>query len=164
VIFSLTVGGAAYGRYSYTSSREVDRIAKQLTGRVYEVLSAQASLHAADPGGHQDSHVPIAQLRDDILRNEYSTWRRKKVWDAVQKKVERNSNVRPMVREGRSGDVGRVWEWVGAVGMLESPPASYERRKSGRVSFGGEQWIEPRSEDHSEVSQVTRWKEGGQYY
>lgn len=150
----------AYGRWSYTSSRDVERIAKQLTGQVYEVLSSQAALHATDPGAYRDSHVSVAQLRDDILRNEYSTWRRNKVWDAVQKKVERNSNVRPMVREARSGDVGRVWEWVGAVGMIESPP---ERRKSGRVSFGGEQWIEPRSEDHSEVS-VSRWKEGGQYY
>ncbi len=49
--------------------------------------------------------------------------------------------------------------------MIESPPTSVEgRRKSGRVSFGGEQLIEARSWDESEVSEVSRWKEGGQYY
>ena len=109
----------------------------------------------------------MAQLRDDVLRNEYSTTRRKQLWERVQQKVEHNSNVRPMVREGRSGDVGRVWEWVGAIGMLESPPTStsHERRKSGRVSFGGEQWISPRKEDYSsEMSQVSKWEEGGRYY
>ncbi|KAK5169157.1 inner nuclear membrane protein enriched at telomere/subtelomere region [Saxophila tyrrhenica] len=160
----MAVSSAAYGRQRYISSRTVESVAKQLTGRVYEVLSEQAALHAADPNSYRDNHVSVAQLRDDILRDEYSTWRRKKVWDAVQKKVERNSNVRPMVREGRSGDVGRVWEWVGAVGRLESSPQSggHERRKSGRVSFGGDTFIEPRREE--EVGEVTRWKEQGGYY
>jgi hypothetical protein len=129
----------------------------------------QAAMHASDPARHRDNYVPVAQLRDDVLRNEHSTFRRKKIWDKVQQKVERNSNVRPMVREGRSGDVGRVWEWTGAIGMLESPQSAssgdrHQRRKSGRVSFGGEQWIEPRSVDNSEMSEVSRWEEGRQYY
>ena len=108
----------------------------------------------------------MAQLRDDVLRDEFSTMSRKKLWEKVQKKVEHNSNVRAVSRESRSGDVGRVWEWIGAIGMLESPPNSNEhRRKSGRVSFGGERWIEPSLVDSStEMSQVGRWKEGGSYY
>lgn len=108
----------------------------------------------------------MAQLRDDVLRDEFSTMRRKTLWEKVQRKVEHNSNVRPMVREGRSGDVGRVWEWVGAIGMLESLPPSNDRRKSGRVSFGGERWIEPATDvEHStEMSQVSKWEEGRQYY
>lgn len=124
----------------------------------------QASLHASDPDTYRENYIPMAQLRDDVLRNEFSSMRRKKLWEKVQQKVEHNSNVRPMVREGRSGDVGRVWEWVGAVGLLESPPQSNERRKSGRVSFGGERWIEPASEHSTEMSQVGRWEEGKQYY
>ena len=42
------------------------------------------------------------------------------MWEKVQKKVEQNSNVRPMVREGRTGEVSRVWEWIGALGVAES--------------------------------------------
>lgn len=119
---------------------------------------------------YRENYVPMAQLRDDVLRDEYSTYRRKKIWERVQRKVERNSNVRPMVKEGRSGDVGRVWEWVGAVGRIESPPSTggLQKRKSGRVSFGGEQWIppSPRGEEGSEMSEVnsSRWREGGQYF
>ena len=80
----------------------------------------------------------MAQLRDDVLRDEFSAARRKKLWEKVQKKVESNSNVRPMVREGRTGDVGRVWEWIGAVGAIDNTPYS-DRRKSGgfRDSLGG---------------------------
>jgi hypothetical protein len=129
-----------------------------------EKLSNQAALHAYDPNVYREDYLPVPQLRDDVLRNEWSTFRRKKLWEKVQQKVEHNANVRPAVRESSSGDVGRVWQWVGHVGLIESPPSSgHERRKSGRVSFGGEQWIPPRS-DTPEMSQVAKWKEGGQYY
>ena len=154
-----------YGRHRITSGRETDGLAKELTGLALERLSTQASLHASDPNTYRENYIPMAQLRDDVLRNEYSTTRRKQLWEKVQQKVEHNSNVRPMVREGRSGDVGRVWEWVGAIGMIESPQTSNERRKTGRVSFGGEQWISPRKDDSTEMSQVTKWDEGrGPYY
>lgn len=129
-----------------------------------EKLSQQAALHAYDPAGYRENYISVAQLRDDVLREEFSASRRKKVWDRVQRKVEGNSNVRPMVREGRSGDVGRVWEWVGAVGMIESPPGTGDKRKSGRVSFGGgsERLLEPR--DDSDVSAVQKWEDGGKPY
>ena len=161
-----TVG---YGQKSITTSRDTEARAKQLASLALEKLSTQASLHAADPDTYQENYIPMAQLRDDVLRDEFRTSSRKKLWERVQRKVEHNSNVRPMVREGRSGDVGRVWEWVGAIGMLESPPTAGgggDRRKSGRVSFGGERWIEPRAEGNSEqeMSEVKRWEEGRQYY
>lgn len=107
----------------------------------------------------------MAQLRDDVLRDDHNANRRKKLWDKVQRKVEGNANVRPMVREGRSGDVGRVWEWVGAIAMLESPPDSGNRRRSGRVSFGGERLIEPRAEPElEERGTVQKWEEGRRYF
>ena len=170
MISLLTVSSAAYARYSITSGRERETKAKQLAGVALDRLSQQAALHAAEPDIYREGYLPMAQLRDDVLRSEWSTFNRKKLWDEVQKKVEKNSNVRPMVREGRSGDVGRVWEWVGAVGMIESPDGgeNVRRRKSGRgVSFGGERWIEPSSivsGDGSEMSEIGRWKEGGSYY
>lgn len=126
-------------------------------------------MHAAEPEIYTEGYLPMAQLRDDVLRDEFSSMRRKKLWERVQQKVEHNANVRPMVREGRHGDVGRVWEWVGAVDMIEAPPSGGSndggrRRKSGRVSFGGERFIEPPTEYSTEMSQVSKWEEGGQYY
>lgn len=133
-----------------------------------EKLSTQAALHAHDPSVYREDFLPVPQLRDDVLRSEWSTFRRRKLWEKVQQKVEHNANVRPAVRESSSGDVGRVWQWVGHVGLIESPPSTgggHERRKSGRVSFGGEQWI-PAHGGTPEMSQVgaSKWKEGGSYY
>jgi hypothetical protein len=111
----------------------------------------------------------MAQLRDDVLRDEFSASRRTKLWEKVQKKVESNSNVRPMVREGRTGDVGRVWEWIGAVGAIENSPYS-EKRKSGgfRDSLGGiagEKFLEPESaEKKNEGRSLGKWEEKQNYY
>lgn len=164
----LILTSGTYTRYRITSSRDTETRAKRLAALALDKLSYQATLHAAEPQTYTEGWVSMAQLRDDVLRNEWSTWNKKKLWDKVQQKVEKNANVRPMVREGRSGDVGRVWEWVGAVGMIESPGdvEVNNRRKSGRVSFGGERWIEPSSFDSTEMSEVkgSRWEEGRQYY
>ena len=65
----------------------------------------------------------MSQLRDDILRNEFSASRRQKLWDKVQQKVEQNSNIRPTVRESHTGEVSRVWEWIGLLGLSESSPS-----------------------------------------
>jgi hypothetical protein len=109
--------------------------AKQLASFALEKLSYQATLHASEPEIYRENYMSVAQLRDDVLRDEFSADRRKKLWDKVAKKVEGNANVRPAVREGRSGDVGRVWEWTGAVGYLESATGVENRRKSGRMAI-----------------------------
>ena len=82
-----------------------------------------------------ESWISVGQLRDDVLRDEFSASRREKMWRRVRGVVERNANVRASVREGRGGDVSRVWEWIGSVGLLEEGG----RRSGGgkRVSFGG---------------------------
>jgi len=114
----------------------------------------------------------MAQLRDDVLRDEFSASRRKKLWEKVQKKVEANSNVRPMVREGRTGDVGRVWEWIGAPAAIENSPYAdkVDRRKSGgfRSSLGGlagEKFVEPEVAEVKEENRSRgRWEEKKAYY
>ncbi|CAK3906279.1 Inner nuclear membrane SRC1 [Lecanosticta acicola] len=171
----LVLSGGTYGRRRITSSHETEAKAKKLASLALEKLSLQAAYHAAEPEIYKENYISVAQLRDDVLRDEFSASRRKKLWERVQRKVEGNANVRPMVREGRSGDVGRVWEWVGAVGYLESPQQSGEnRRRSGRVSFAGDdsRLIEP-SEEFSESALqrsetkpvVKKWSEGrGTYY
>ena len=66
----------------------------------------------------------MSQLRDDVLRNEFSAKRRQKLWEKVQMNVETNSNVRARVAEGRSGEISRVWEWIGAVSAIDDGHAS----------------------------------------
>lgn len=107
----------------------------------------------------------MAQLRDDILRDEFSAKRRQKLWERVQRKVEQNSNVRPSVRENRSGDVSRVWEWVGAIGAIEDGGI---KKEQGQLS-GGEYGAltngsadSPRVKD--EMRETKKWEEGHPVY
>jgi hypothetical protein len=119
-------------------------------------LANQAALHAQDKEAFPESWISIGQLRDDVLRDEHSISKREKLWAKVRNVVEMNANVRSSQRESRSGEISRVWEWIGAVGGLEN--RERERRKSGRVSWGvydehsspvsgmdaGPKWEEPR--------------------
>ncbi|KAI5303506.1 inner nuclear membrane protein enriched at telomere/subtelomere region, partial [Ascosphaera atra] len=38
------------------------------------------------------------------------------MWQGVKAVVEANANVRASVRESRTGDITRVWEWIGGIG------------------------------------------------
>ncbi|WPH00274.1 Hypothetical protein R9X50_00309800 [Acrodontium crateriforme] len=176
-IFFLASSGL-YTQRRITSGRTTESQAKQLARLALDKLSEQASLHAADPSTYRESYISVAQLRDDVLRDEFRPDRRRKLWEAVQRKVEANSNVRPMVREGRSGDVGRVWEWVGAVSRLESPPSAFAsgNKEKKRVSFGvpnnGRRLIKEEESGDESLSMIKRetptnaakWEEGRQYF
>ncbi|KAI9661276.1 MAG: inner nuclear membrane protein enriched at telomere/subtelomere region [Bathelium mastoideum] len=112
----------------------------------------------------EEAYISVAQLRDDVLQAEFSAARRKKVWERVAAKVEGNANVRPMVREGRNGDVSRVWEWVGAVGALEDGGVASRRRESGRLSLGFREspsLMVERGEDSSTVELPERGRAKG---
>lgn len=120
----LVVASILYGRYSILEARNTEARAKQLATVTLERLAAQAAYARTvrrSSGDGDESYISVSQLRDDVLREEFSSTRRQKLWQKVQLKVEGNSNVRSMVREGRSGEVGRVWEWIGAIGAIESP-------------------------------------------
>ena len=106
-----------------------------LVATTLDRLATQAALHAR--GDAAESWISVGQLRDDVLRDEFSDKRRESLWKRVSAVVEKNANVRASVRESRSGDVSRVWEWIGRVGLLDE---SWSDRRSGggkRVSFGG---------------------------
>lgn len=99
-------------------------------------LATQAALHVR--GDAVESWISVGQLRDDILRDEFSDKRRESLWKRVGAVVERNANVRASVREGRGGDVSRVWEWIGSVGLLDESWSGGRGSGGGkRVSFGG---------------------------
>ena len=79
----------------------------------------------------------MGQLRDDVLRDEFSDQRREKMWKRVRNVVEKNANVRASSRELRGGDVSRVWEWIGSVGIYDDPKYSGRKSAGKRVSWGG---------------------------
>ncbi|KAF2753759.1 hypothetical protein EJ05DRAFT_521630 [Pseudovirgaria hyperparasitica] len=160
-LFGMTGG---YGYLKITSGRKTEATAKHLATYALDRLAQQAALHAHDSTSFPENWISMGQLRDDILRNEFSASRRQKLWERVQKKVEQNSNVRPMVREGRSGDVSRVWEWIGAVGALDSVPSS-GRRQSSKYSLGGIASSSPAGvgQDRSEM-EMKSWDEGRPIY
>ncbi|KAF2877756.1 sister chromatid separation protein-like protein [Massariosphaeria phaeospora] len=156
----LGVGGAAYGRYSYNTSRKMEARAKYLASEVFDRLANQAAVNNQDYDS--DLGISMAHLRDDILRNEFSSARRQKLWERVQKKVELNSNVRAAVREGRSGDVSRMWEWIGPVKLLEDG-RSGGKRESGRRSLGPAFGSSPPS-GSKEMKDNKTWDEGRPIY
>ena len=136
----MVLASAGYARLSITSARATEEQAKQLASYALDRLATHAAQHLLDPSSTPEAWVSMTHLRDDILRDEFSAAKRTKLWEKVQKKVEQNSNVRPSVREGRHGDVSRVWEWVGAVHTIEGAPANIRRSGGARYSltpFGG---------------------------
>lgn len=144
-----------------TASRSTEETAKKLAELALDRLSTQASLHAADPDAYPEPYISMSHLRDDVLRNEFSAKRRAKLWERVKIKVEGNSNCRPMVREGKHGDVSRVWEWIGAVQAIEG----VDGPGSGRPSNGKRQsarFGNIASSPHSEFSTVPEVKKGGE--
>ncbi|KAK5798463.1 hypothetical protein VI817_004753 [Penicillium citrinum] len=115
-------------------------------------------------------------MRDDVLRSELHGKRREELWRRVQRIVEGNANVRAAVREGRSGDVARSWEWIGGIGGVGVSGGEYEgsaRRESARFSLpspssnvdAGHQ-VSKGVNDESATSprQSRRWDEGRPIY
>lgn len=103
-------------------------------------LATQAALHGR--GDAAEAWVSIGQLRDDILRDEFSVARREGIWKKVRAVVEMNANVRTSVREGRGGEVSRVWEWIGSVGLLGEDAWSAGRKSNTRMSLVGPEMLE----------------------
>ena len=121
---------------SYFYIRSLIRTARSDTARIPSLvattldrLATQAALHTR--GDAAESWISVGQLRDDILRDEFSDKRRESLWKRVSAVVEKNANVRASVRESRTGDISKVWEWIGSVGLLDE---SWSDRRSG----GGE--------------------------
>jgi len=135
--------------------------AKQLASDAFDRLANQAALSIQEPGTYPEKGISMAQLRDDILRDEFLASRRQKLWKRVQKKVEFNSNVRAAVRTTNSGDVARMWEWIGPVKLLEDGRSS-GKRGSGRFSLG--MGNSPPSTSSKEMKEVQKWDEGRPIY
>jgi hypothetical protein len=122
-----------YIRHVFTSRAADNAAVPHLVSLTLDRLVTQATLHVQDKEDYPEGWISIGQLRDDILREQHSLRKREALWNKVKKVVEMNANVRASQRESRSGEISRVWEWIGAVGEIDG---GERRRKSGRVSWG----------------------------
>ncbi|KAM5430179.1 inner nuclear membrane protein enriched at telomere/subtelomere region [Microsporum canis] len=156
---------AAYIRSRILAGRSDAARVPSLVGMTLDRLATQAALHAR--GEALEPWISVGQLRDDVLRDELRGSRREKLWKRVQAIVEGNANVRASVREGRGGDVSRVWEWIGGVSGVVNEWDSATRRESSKVKFS----LSPSSEgvtvhtpDTSSRRESKKWDEGRPIY
>lgn len=157
--------GLAYIRAQFLARRSDIARVPELVGVTLDRLSTQAALHAR--GEAPEPWISVGQLRDDVLRSELRGTRREELWKRVRTVVEGNANVRAAVREGRGGDVARVWEWIGGLGNhLDGV-----RRESGRVRFSlspGDEIGTPTTDDDKVLLRSPResrkWDEGRPIY
>jgi len=140
----------------------------ELVATTLDRLATQAALHAR--GEAREPYIPIGQLRDDVLRSELQGRRREDLWRRVRSVVEGNANIRAAVREGRGGDVARVWEWIGGISSVsnrrESSKQFHVSRDSGNInSEGQEQYDQHQTEQQaSGIDSSRAWNEGRPIY
>ena len=141
------VGSLASMAYAYHRLLALGRLRARVPHLVDVTLarlSAQAAAlqsPSAGPAHHVDPWIAVAQLRDDVLRHEHSAAKREALWKRVRNVVERNANVRASVKETRAtGEVGRVWEWIGAVpqDLLETAADHRARLSWGSPGHAGD--------------------------
>ncbi|KAG0046746.1 inner nuclear membrane protein enriched at telomere/subtelomere region [Gryganskiella cystojenkinii] len=107
-----------------TRRRKASRVINGLVQNVLTKLSDQAHYYYVDPVIYPEPYLPQMHLRDVLLADVHSPSQRQEIWDNVSAAVERNSNVRTSSQEYR-GEPHRVWEWVGASGVLSDQAAGH---------------------------------------
>ncbi|RCI07864.1 hypothetical protein L249_5893 [Ophiocordyceps polyrhachis-furcata BCC 54312] len=150
-LLALLVQAALYLRAKY---RRHLATSAQVPGLVDVVLGRLANQKELGEEDIDDPWLFLPNLRDDVLRNVHSLAERERIWHRVRLVVEQNSNVRTGQREGRSGEVGRAWEWIGPV-----KGEGARRRRSGRVS-----WTNPETPEARETVETKKWDESRPYY
>ncbi|KAI9739112.1 MAG: inner nuclear membrane protein enriched at telomere/subtelomere region [Cirrosporium novae-zelandiae] len=150
----------AYLRNLYKTRRNDNARVPTLVRTTLGRLMTQAALHVQ--GTTQEGWISVGQLRDDILRDEFSPRRREEMWKKVKAIVEMNTNVRANSREGKGGEWGRAWEWIGSTQEIEDSMVS-SRREGGRPSMGP---IMSRNNPITDESKMERlhWDEGRPIY
>lgn len=134
---------ASIGAFSHhMSEREKEKKrARELVDTVLHRLQDQEYQHYTDPVLTPQPYLPPAQLRDVILpRSEGDDAKRQRLWDRVEREVERNANVATREREVR-GDVWKTWEWTGVGGRPrislapEAQAISPSPQRAGHIAF-----------------------------
>ncbi|WYZ35007.1 hypothetical protein EsH8_I_001283 [Colletotrichum jinshuiense] len=147
----LLISAYFYVRRRYRSHKATVAQVPALVDLVLSRLATQKELGEEDI---DDPWLFLPNLRDDVLRSVHSLDERDRIWTRVKAVVEQNSNVRTSQREGRSGEVGRAWEWIGPIAGDGA-----RRRKSGRVSFGADVKMENTPEAPNKSDVHSKWEE-----
>ncbi|EGX93990.1 sister chromatid separation protein (Src1), putative [Cordyceps militaris CM01] len=149
-LLSMLVLGVLYLKASY---RKHLATSAQIPALVDTVLGRLANQKELGDEDLDEPYLFLPNLRDDVLRSVHSLTERDRIWQRVRVVVEQNSNVRTSQREGRSGEVGRAWEWIGA-----SKGEAARRRRSGRVSWAPSDMGAETPESKQDV-EVKKWEE-----
>ncbi|KAF9426995.1 inner nuclear membrane protein enriched at telomere/subtelomere region [Entomortierella beljakovae] len=104
-------------RRQISKRREEEKNVQDLVDNVLSKLADQSHYHYIDPVLCLDPFLPQIHLRDVLLRDMESVAKRQEIWEKVSALVDRNSSVRVSAQEVQ-GEIHRVWEWVGATGVL----------------------------------------------
>ena len=104
-----------YGRHKLATRRQTKDQVRQLVQTALSELRQQHGAHYTDPVITPASYIIPSHLRDFVLQNEHSPARRQVLWNAVEKIVEGNANVRSRQVE-QNGEEMRAWEWSGLGG------------------------------------------------
>ncbi|KAI1461689.1 Man1-Src1p-C-terminal domain-containing protein [Annulohypoxylon moriforme] len=147
---------AIYARYRYRAIRAAAAQVPALVDLVLERLANQKQLGDEDL---DDPWLFLPNLRDDVLRSVHSLSQREKIWQRVRAVVEQNSNVRIGQREGRSGEMGRAWEWIGPTAGDPS-----RRRRSNRASYGPDTSVDSLAGPGDGTHQHQKWEESRPIY
>ncbi|KAI5920003.1 Man1-Src1p-C-terminal domain-containing protein [Camillea tinctor] len=110
---SLLIAALATAVWARSRLRANRAAAAQVPALVDLVLERLARQKRLGDEELDDAWLFLPNLRDDVLRSVHSLAQRERIWQRVKRVVEQNSNVRTSQREGRSGEVGRAWEWIG---------------------------------------------------
>ncbi|KAB8075764.1 Man1-Src1p-C-terminal domain-containing protein [Aspergillus leporis] len=162
-------GALMYARSRVLARRSDMARVPELVATTLDRLATQAALHAR--GEAREPYIPIGQLRDDVLRSELRGNRRENLWRRVRSVVEGNANIRAAVREGRGGDVARVWEWIGGIssvrGELEGSNTRQHDSSNMHVSGSPDEQSRQLVDGHAiskRSPQTRRWDEGRPIY
>lgn len=99
---------ALFGNFKYL---QFQLQAKQIDTLYNEVLSKlQRQARLARNSSQLPAYIGSIQLRDLIL-NESNLAHKMRLWDAVSRKVDRNTNVKHSLLEIH-GEVMKVWQWI----------------------------------------------------
>ena len=138
----------------------------ELVATTLDRLATQAALHSR--GAAREPYISIGQLRDDVLRSELQGRRREDLWRRVRNVVEGNANIRAAVREGRGGDVARVWEWIGGISSVSDYRESNRQfpvsPDSGDISNERQNDQHQTEQQASGVGTSRAWNEGRPIY
>ena len=162
-VLMLVAGIAAYGRSRLIDYRQATAQIPTLVNTTLDRLATQAA--QAANGQVDEAFISIGQLRDDVLRATFSAAERERVWKGVRAIVEGNANVRAATREaGRTGEMSRVWEWIGPVNLLpglEGQEVRWTHRGTATFCSGDP---DEAGRESKEMVETRKWNEGRPIY